>query len=123
MRIKIYISSKQSLKFVFLLTFILSSSQSFSETITFKGLVLSDFWIKKVVANNNLTSGIISTTTTSKYQLALDSVCFANNLIKLTKLKIIKNKYEQVWPLDFKIENAVIEILGACSACDMSGVA
>jgi len=26
-------------------------------------------------------------------------------LIKLTKLKIIKNKYEQVWPLDFKIEN------------------
>tara|TARA_B110000858_G_scaffold92336_1_gene106635 strand:+ start:114 stop:2672 length:2559 start_codon:yes stop_codon:yes gene_type:complete len=57
------------------------------------------------ITNNNLTSGIISTTTTSKYQLALDSVCFANNLIKLTKLKIIKNKYEQVWPLDFKIEN------------------
>ena len=26
-------------------------------------------------------------------------------MIKLTKLKIIKNKYEQVWPLDFKIEN------------------
>jgi len=25
--------------------------------------------------------------------------------------------------LDFKIENAVIEILGACSACDMSGAA
>ena len=25
--------------------------------------------------------------------------------------------------LDFKIENAVIEILGACSACDISGVA
>lgn len=57
------------------------------------------------ITNNNLTSGIISTTTTSKYQLALDSVCFANNLIKSTKLKIIKNKYEQVWPLDFKIEN------------------
>jgi len=57
------------------------------------------------ITNNNLTSGIISTTTNSKYQLALDSVCFANNLIKLTKLKIIKNKYEQVWPLDFKIEN------------------
>ena len=57
------------------------------------------------ITNNSLTSGIVSATTTSKYQLALDSVCFANNLIKLTKLKIIKNKYEQVWPLDFKIEN------------------
>ena len=52
-------SSKHALNFLFLLTFILSSSQSFSETITFKGLVLSDFWIKKVIANNNVTAGYI----------------------------------------------------------------
>ena len=47
------------LKFLYLLTFILLSSQSFSETITYKGLVLSDFWIKKVIANNNVTAGYI----------------------------------------------------------------
>ena len=46
-------------KFLYLFTFILLSSQSFSETITFKGLVLSDFWIKKVIANNNITAGYI----------------------------------------------------------------
>ena len=41
------VSPKYVLKFLYLFTFILLSSQSFSETITFKGLVLSDFWIKK----------------------------------------------------------------------------
>ena len=50
---------KYVLKFLYLFTFILLSSQSFSETITFKGLVLSDFWIKKVIANNNITAGYI----------------------------------------------------------------
>ena len=53
------VSPKHVLKFLYLLTFILSSSQSFSETITYKGLVLSDFWIKKVIANNNVTAGYI----------------------------------------------------------------
>ena len=67
-------SSKQSLKFVFLLTFILTSSQSFSETITFKGLVLSDFWIKKVVANNNVTSGYIKIENKSEKNERLISV-------------------------------------------------
>ena len=52
-------SLKYSLKFLPLLIFILLSSQSFSESITFKGLVLSDFWIKKVIANNNITVGYI----------------------------------------------------------------
>ena len=50
---------KYVLKFLYLFTFILFSSQSFSETINFKGLVLSDFWIKKVIANNNITAGYI----------------------------------------------------------------
>ena len=53
------VSLKHLLKFLYLLTFILPSSQSFSETITYKGLVLSDFWIKKVIANNNVTAGYI----------------------------------------------------------------
>ena len=46
-------------RFLYLFTFIFLSSQSFSETITIKGLVLSDFWIKKVIANNNITAGYI----------------------------------------------------------------
>ena len=53
------VSPKYVLKFLYLFTFILLSSQSFSETIPFKGLVLSDFWIKKVIANNNITAGYI----------------------------------------------------------------
>ena len=48
------VSTKNVFKFLYLFTFILLSSQSFSETITFKGLVLSEFWIKKVIANNYL---------------------------------------------------------------------
>ena len=53
------VSTKNVIKFLYLFTFILLSSQSFSETITFKGLVLSEFWIKKVIANNNVTAGYI----------------------------------------------------------------
>ena len=53
------VSPKYVLKFLYLSTFIVLSSQSFSETITFKGLILSDFWIKKVIANNNITAGYI----------------------------------------------------------------
>ena len=53
------VSPKYVLKLLYLFTFILLSSQSFSETITSKGLVLSDFWIKKVIANNNITAGYI----------------------------------------------------------------
>ena len=53
------VSTKNVFKFLYLFTFALLSSQSFSETITFKGLVLSDFWIKKVIANNNITAGYI----------------------------------------------------------------
>ena len=41
----------------------------------------------------------------NRYSLALDTMCFVNNLIKLTKPKIIKNQYKQIWPLDFNIEN------------------
>ena len=51
------VSSKNVFKFLYLFTFILLSSQSYTETVTFKGLVLSEFWIKKVSANNNLTAG------------------------------------------------------------------
>ena len=83
-------SSKQSLKFVFLLTFILTSSQSFSETITFKGLVLSDFWIKKVVANNNVTSGYIKIENKSEKNERLISV--ESDFSKITELHDMKIK-------------------------------
>ena len=62
------------LKFLYLLTFILLSSQSFSETITFKGLVLSEFWIKKVIANNNVTAGYIKIENKNKKNEHLISV-------------------------------------------------
>ena len=52
-------SSRHSLNILFLFIFILSTSQCFSETISFKGLVLSNFWIKNVIANSKTTSGYI----------------------------------------------------------------
>ena len=61
-------------RFLYLFTFILLSSQSFSETITFKGLVLSDFWIKKVIANNNVTAGYIKIENKNKKNEHLISV-------------------------------------------------
>ncbi len=68
------VSPKYVLKFLYLFTFILLSSQSFSETITFKGLVLSDFWIKKVIANNNVTAGYIKIENKNKKNEHLISV-------------------------------------------------
>ena len=65
---------KYVLKFLYLFTFILLSSQSFSETITFKGLVLSEFWIKKVIANNNVTAGYIKIENKNKKNEHLISV-------------------------------------------------
>ena len=68
------VSPKYVLKFLYLFTFILLSSQSFSETITFKGLVLSEFWIKKVIANNNVTAGYIKIENKNKKNEHLISV-------------------------------------------------
>ena len=68
------VSTKNVIKFLYLFTFILLSSQSFSETITFKGLVLSDFWIKKVIANNNVTAGYIKIENKNKKNEHLISV-------------------------------------------------
>ena len=67
-------SSKHSLNFLFLLIVIFSSSQSISDTITFKGLVLSNFWIKKVIANSNTTSGYIKIENKNKKNERLISV-------------------------------------------------
>ena len=67
-------STKNVIKFLYLFTFILLSSQSFSETITFKGLVLSEFWIKKVIANNNVTAGYIKIENKNKKNEHLISV-------------------------------------------------
>lgn len=53
--------------------------------------------------HNNLISNSI------EYNVALDSLYFVNSLIKQTKAKIIKNEYEQIWPLDFKVEDSLDE--------------
>jgi len=68
------VSTKNVINFLYLFTFILLSSQSFSETITFKGLVLSEFWIKKVIANNNVTAGYIKIENKNKNNEHLISV-------------------------------------------------
>ena len=62
------------------------------------------------ILNENIYE-IISTTHNNlisdneQYDVALDSLHFANTLIKVTKPKIIKNDYKQIWPLDFKVED------------------
>ena len=44
-----------------------------------------------------------------EYDVALDSIYFSNTLIKETKPKIISSNYEQIWPLNFKIEDSLNE--------------
>ena len=61
---------------------------------------------------NNIVE-IISTTDkrlkykTSNYELALDSIYFVNEILKITKTKSIKSKYDQVWEKDFNIEKVL----------------
>ena len=108
------VSPKYVLKFLYLFTFILLSSQSFSETITFKGLVLSDFWIKKVIANNNITAGyikienkneknerLISVTSDFSKRIEIHDIYIKNNVMIMKHLEqgvLIKSKSQ----LDFK---------------------
>ena len=84
------VSPKYVLKFLYILTFILLTSQSFSETITFKGLVLSDFWIKKIIANNNITAGYIKIENKNEKNERLISV--ESNFSKRTELHYMNIK-------------------------------
>ena len=83
-------SLKHLLNFVFSFILILLSSQSFSETISFKGLVLSDFWIKNVIANNNTTSGYIKIENKNEKNERLISV--ESDFSKITELHDMKIK-------------------------------
>ena len=83
-------SLKHLLNFFFSFILILLSSQSFSETISFKGLVLSDFWIKKVIANNNTTSGYIKIENKNEKNERLISV--ESDFSKITELHDMKIK-------------------------------
>ena len=78
------ISSRYSLNILFLFILILSTSQSFSETISFKGLVLSNFWIKNVIANSKTTSGYIKIENKNEKNERLISV--ESNFSKRTEL-------------------------------------
>ena len=44
---------------------------------------------------------------TIDHDTALDRICLANKILKMTKSKTIKSKYNQIWPLDFEIKNAL----------------
>lgn len=108
------VSPKYILKFLYLFTFILLSSQSFSETISFKGLVLSEFWIKKVIANNNITVGyikiqnkneknehLISVVSDFSKRIEIHDMYIKNNVMIMKHLEegvLIKSKSQ----LDFK---------------------
>ena len=83
-------SSKHSLNFLFLLIVIFSSSQSISDTITFKGLILSNFWIKKVIANSNTTSGYIKIENKNEKNERLISV--ESDFSKITELHYMNIK-------------------------------
>ena len=83
-------SSRHSLNILFLFIFILSTSQSFSETISFKGLVLSNFWIKKVIANSKTTSGYIKIENKNEKNERLISV--ESNFSKRTELHYMNIK-------------------------------
>ena len=83
-------SSRHSLNILFLFIFILSTSQSFSETISFKGLVLSNFWIKNVIANSKTTSGYIKIENKNEKNERLISV--ESNISKRTELHYMNIK-------------------------------
>ena len=83
-------SSRHSLNILFLFIFILSTSQSFSETISFKGLVLSNFWIKNLVANSKTTSGYIKIENKNEKNERLISV--ESNFSKRTELHYMNIK-------------------------------
>ena len=83
-------SSRHSLNILFLFIFILSTSQSFSETISFKGLVLSNFWIKNVIANSKTTSGYIKIENKNEKNERLISV--ESNFSKRTELHYMNIK-------------------------------
>ena len=103
------VSPKYVLKFLFLFTFILVSSQSFSETITFKGLVLSDFskrieihdmYIKNnVMIMKHLEQGVLIK---SKSQLDFKPGSLHIMFIDLTK-SLKKSKLQKV---KFNFKNA-----------------
>ena len=112
------VSPKYVLNFLYLFTFILLSSQSFSETITFKGLVLSDFWIKKGLfkpkKSKNMTAGyikienkneknerLISVVSDFSKRIEIHDMYIKNNVMIMKHLEegvLIKSKSQ----LDFK---------------------
>ena len=83
-------SSRHSLNILFLFIFNLLTSQSFSETISFKGLVLSNFWIKNVIANSKTTSGYIKIENKNEKNERLISV--ESNFSKRTELHYMNIK-------------------------------
>ena len=107
------VSTKYVFKFLYLFTFILLSSQSFSETITFKGLVLSDFskrtelhdmYIKNdIMIMKNLEEGVLIK---SKSQLDFRPGSFHIMFINLKKS--LKNTKFQKVKFNFKNAGSIV---------------
>ena len=87
-------SLKLSLNFLFLLVFILPSSICVAETISFKGLILSDYWIKNVISSTNTTSGYIKIENKNEKNERLISV--ESNFSKRTELHYVNIKNDIV---------------------------
>jgi hypothetical protein len=56
-----------------------------------------------VVTNSHLIKKTID------YNTALDSIYLVNEILKITKSKTVKNKYNQIWPLNFTIQKTLKE--------------
>ena len=82
---------------VFLLT---KSSTSFSETVSIRGLVFSDFRINEVVANNKITSGYLTIENTNKKSERL--VYVESNFSEKTELHnmIVRNDIMKMKHMD-----------------------
>ena len=78
-------------KILFIFFLFTKSSTSFSETVSIRGLVFSDFRINKVIANNKTTSGYLTIENTNKKSERL--VYVESNFSEKTELHnmIVKN--------------------------------
>ena len=86
---------------ILLMIFLLAkSSTSFSETVSIKGLVFSDFRINEVVANNKITSGYLTIENTNKKSEQLFYV--ESNFSEKTELHnmIVKNDIMKMKHMD-----------------------
>ena len=87
-------------KILFMVFLFTKSSTSFSETVSIKGLVFSDFRINKVIVNNKTTSGYLTIENTNKKSERL--VYVESNFSEKTELHnmIVRNDIMKMKHMD-----------------------